>query len=288
MSTFKCLSLLTLLLFSITSANAQQAETGAVITLERTACRGVCPIYTMTIFEDGTVRYEGEDFVTVTGEQTTELEPETVQTMIAAFERAGYFDWDAAYTNQTVSDLPTVITSVTRNGETHRIERYVGDFSAPLALPFLEQWIDTMAKTVYWTGIQPDPAAISNGTDTPLITLEQTACFGSCPVYHVALFADGTGVFTGIANVDEIGVTVFEADPAVITNIAQLAQIFGYFEWQDNYDKIVKTDQVIVITAIHGEDDYKRIMRNAGDPTAPVGLLWVENMINQQVTDLIG
>ena len=38
-----------------------------VITLERTACFGTCPIYKLTVYGDGRVEYEGERFVTVTG-----------------------------------------------------------------------------------------------------------------------------------------------------------------------------------------------------------------------------
>ena len=122
------------------------------ITLERTACFRTCPIYTISIFEDGTVSYKGENFVQVTGEQTSEIAPETVKQMVELFKNSGYFDWKEAYDTQTVSDLSTVITSVTRDGKTHRIVRYTGDTTAPLALPFLEQWIDEMVNTQLWTG----------------------------------------------------------------------------------------------------------------------------------------
>jgi hypothetical protein len=86
----------------------------------------------------------------------------------------------------------------------------MGDRTAPLALPFLENWIDEMANTALWTGVQPDISAISNGTDTPLITLQQGANFGTSPVYSVAAFEDGTVVYTGIANVDTLGVQVLK------------------------------------------------------------------------------
>ena len=36
-----------------------------VITLERTRCRGHCPVYKLTIVEDGTVEYEGIRFVKI-------------------------------------------------------------------------------------------------------------------------------------------------------------------------------------------------------------------------------
>lgn len=37
------------------------------ITLERTVCFGVCPDYVVTVHGDGTVEYEGRNFVAVKG-----------------------------------------------------------------------------------------------------------------------------------------------------------------------------------------------------------------------------
>ena len=280
--------LIFVLVLGMVSINAQE-ETPAdtVITLERTACFGACPIYTVSIFEDGTVIYEGANFVEVDGEQTSQIEPETVEMMVQAFEDAGYFEWDESYENMTVSDLPTVITSVTRNGETHRIARYTGDDSAPLALPFLEQWIDQVANTAMWTGVQPDPSVISNETNTPVITLQRQPCFGFCPVYTLAVFEDGTAVYTGIAHVEAVGVRVIEVDEGIIQMITQMADLYGYFDWQDNYDLRLMTDQATVITSIQTADQYKRIVRYDGDPNAPLGLVRIEEQIEQLVADMI-
>jgi hypothetical protein len=288
MNKLKYFSLLIVLILGITSVNAQEAEANVAITLQRDPCFGSCPVYTVTIYDDGTVVYNGDNFVEVTGEQTSEIDPATVELMVAAFENAGYFEWDEAYTTQTVTDLPTVTTSVTRDGVTHTIVRYTGDSSAPIALPFLEQWIDLMASTQMWTGAQPDISTISNGTSTPIVTLQRTACFGMCPIYNVAMFEDGTVVYMGIANVSEIGVQVFDADPLAVTIIPQQAQAFGYFGWQDSYETQVMTDQATVITSIQWEDQFKRIVRYDGDPNAPVGLVWIEESIDRLVTELIG
>lgn len=287
MNKFIYFALLIVLTVGATSVSAQDAANVA-ITLERTACFGACPVYTVTILEDGTVIYNGENFVEVTGEQTSQIDPETVSMMVEAFENAGYFEWDEAYDTMTVSDLPTVITSVTRNGETHRITRYAGDSSAPLALPFLEQWIDIMARTQQWTGVQPDISMISNGMNAPVITLQREACFGFCPIYNVAAFEDGSVVYTGIANVETLGVRVFEVEPFQITTIADIAAATGYFDWQDSYMNQTVTDQATVITSIQTADQYKRIVRYLGDASAPVGLVWVEDSIEQLVTGLVG
>lgn len=286
MNKFRWFSLLVLMVFSITSTNAQEPWSEAVITLERSACFGTCPVYMVSILEDGTVIYEGDRFVSVTGTQIGEIPPETVGLMVTAFYEAGYFEWNESYDQQTVSDLPTVITSVTSAGTTHRIIRYTGDNTAPLALPFLELWIDAMTHTALWTGIQPDISAISNGTHTPLITLHQGPNFGSGSVYDIAAYEDGTVAYMGIANVNKPGVYIFQTDPAAITSIVQNAQIAGYFNWQDRYDDRIITDQATIITSIRGADQLKRIIRSTGDPNAPVGIVRIENSIIQLVAKM--
>ena len=134
MNKFKLVILPIIFILSVAVVGAQDNKAKPVITLERTACFGTCPIYTISIFENGDVVYNGEKFVTVTGEQKSQIDPETVKAMVAAFEKAGYFDWKEAYDTQMVTDLPSAITSVTHNGETHQINHYLGDNTAPLAL----------------------------------------------------------------------------------------------------------------------------------------------------------
>ena len=288
MNKLKYLGSLILIVLGATSIYAQGAENDVAITLERGACFGACPVYTLNILDDGTVIYEGEQFVAVTGQQISEIPSETVEAMVTAFENVGYFDWNEAYDTQTISDLPTMITSVTLDGTTHRIVRYAGDNSAPLALSFLEQWIDEIANTSAWTGIEPDISAISNGVDTPLITLRRTQNFGAGVVYSVAAYDDGTIIYTGIANVSVIGVQVLETDATAIKGVAQSAQIFGYFDWQDRYEARVITDQATVSTSVRWEDQFKRIVRYDGDPNAPIGLIRIEDSIKRLVADFVG
>lgn len=286
MNTFKLLSLLAICLLGAGAMSAQDADANVAITLERTACFGTCPIYTVTILEDGTVLYNGERFVDVTGEQTGQIDPEVIAQMVEAFADAGYFEWDEAYDTMTITDLPSVITSVTRDGETHRITRYGGDESAPLALAFLEVWVDEMAQTAMWTGVQPNLESIGTGIDIPLITMQRTPCFGFCPVYDVALYADGTVAYVGIAHVDNIGVHIYQADPGSIESIAHIASIMGYFGWEDSYEEMLVTDHATVITSFRWEDQYHGIVRYDGDPNAPVGLVRLEDSVDRLLASL--
>lgn len=132
---------------------SETAATPEVITLERQPCFGFCPVYTLAIHGDGRVEYNGMDFVEVTGEQTSTIDPAEVQALADAFSEAGYFTWNDAYMTQEVTDMPYVFTSITlSDGTTKRIEHYHGDFSAPEALTELENLIDATANSAQWVG----------------------------------------------------------------------------------------------------------------------------------------
>ena len=122
-----------------------------LITLERTPCYGTCPVYTLSVDATGRVEYDGRDFVAVEGEQIGQISPEQVALLLETFTEAGYFDMKDSYKDWMVSDMPTVITSITLNGKTKRIEHYYGDMHAPEALTKLETKIDEITDSAQWT-----------------------------------------------------------------------------------------------------------------------------------------
>lgn len=288
MNKVKYAVLIMMLILGVSAIHAQDSKANAVITLERTACFGSCPIYTVSVLEDGTVLYNGEKFVTTTGEQTYQIDPATVKLMVDGIANAGYFDWKDEYTTMTVTDMPTVITSVTRDGVTKTITRYQGDDSAPIALPYIENWIDLMANTGMWTGAQLNMSAGGPGMDAPVATIQHDPCFGMCPVYNAALFADGTIVYMGIANVPNIGVIVYKTEPDIIESIGLRADSLGYFNWNDRYDTMLMTDQSYVTSSVRYGDKFKQILRYDGDPNAPIGVKWVEDIIDTTVSSVMG
>ncbi|MEQ8671904.1 MAG: DUF6438 domain-containing protein [Aggregatilineales bacterium] len=261
--------------------SAQDTSGDVALTISRTPCFGSCPIYTVTVYEDGTVVYEGTDFVDVTGTQTIQIEPETVDLLVNSFVEAGYFEWDDSYTTMAVTDMPSVITSVTFEGETKQINHYRGTDNAPLALSYLEIWLDNMLVTSQWTGSSPQfPASTFDETQTPIITLQRAACFGFCPVYDLVLYSDGSVVYVGYRNVEVVGVQIDQIDTSSVESLADQMALYGYFDWQDAYTERFITDQATVITSLNWRDQFKRIERYDGDPNAPIGLVRLEDQID--------
>jgi hypothetical protein len=59
--------------------------------MKRGPCFGTCPVYQLTIYGDGRVIYEGQNFVAVEGTQNTRLEAEQIQALVIAIEDADFF-----------------------------------------------------------------------------------------------------------------------------------------------------------------------------------------------------
>jgi Domain of unknown function (DUF6438) len=111
------------------------------ITLERTACYGACPVYSVVILGDGTVTYTGRTNVRVAGVKTKTIPAETVRDLAHYIESAGFFEMKDEY-SALVTDLPTTYVTVTLGRRTKKIKDY---FGAPAALKEIEARIDQIA-----------------------------------------------------------------------------------------------------------------------------------------------
>jgi len=120
--------------------------TDVIITMYRSVCYGVCPVYSLTIYVNGTVVYEGEMYVKVTGEQTSEISQEKIQEIVDEFYRIDYFSLDDVY-DLPISDIPHTITSIRINGKYKSIYNREG---APKELNELENRIDEITNSKQW------------------------------------------------------------------------------------------------------------------------------------------
>jgi hypothetical protein len=151
-------ALVTCLPFAAPSAQKIPIPEDATITLERTACFGDCPVYTVSIDARGNVVYNGTEFVRVKGRHTSRIAVARVAEILEQADRIGFFDLNDQYVEirhpdgsiSTVTDLPTTIVTIARGGRTKRVEDYVG---APEGLAALERLIDEVANTKQWVAL---------------------------------------------------------------------------------------------------------------------------------------
>lgn len=122
----------------------------AAITLERAPCYGTCPVYSLTIFGNGTVVYEGRYHVVVVGKQTSEISREKVKELINYMHKSGFFSME---NYGACCDAPKYTTSITMGSLSKTV--IYNYYSAPSRLVDLDKKIDSIAgsdKLVRLTG----------------------------------------------------------------------------------------------------------------------------------------
>ena len=106
-----------------------------------------------------------------------------------------------------------------------------------------------------------------------IITLQRTACFGTCPIYKIEIYTDGSGTYTGTRFVENIGVTEFSLSATQLNLILTQAEAIGFTNMKEEYSEPISD---LPTTFIQIKD--KRIRDYTG---APKTLKNLENLIDQ-------
>jgi len=127
------------------------------IQLERTACYGTCPAYSVTIHGDGRVEYNGKSNVKEMGMREGQIETNKIRALASLFAKMKFWGLAEDYSatkckGRVCTDMATAITELSIRGATHRVKHYYGCGSAPKSLFDLESGIDKSANSAQWTG----------------------------------------------------------------------------------------------------------------------------------------
>ena len=140
------LSTLVFIGFSADAKAQKKSNSEVLITIERGACYGTCPIYSAQISGDGTVVYNGIENVKVKGKKRFKIPKAKVQELVKAFESINYFSLKDKYetdeNGMRIADLPPVTTSISLKGKTKKV---IHNYGAPKELRELENKIDEAA-----------------------------------------------------------------------------------------------------------------------------------------------
>ncbi|HEX8069865.1 MAG TPA: DUF6438 domain-containing protein [Pyrinomonadaceae bacterium] len=123
---------------------------GVVIKLSRSECFGPCPVYEVEVRGDGTVKFKGRKYVTVTGERRYRVPVARVRELVAAFYKIDFFALKDEYTRkvypdgsyEVANDLPGALTTIRIGGRKKRVYDY---FGTPDAVRELEEKIDEVS-----------------------------------------------------------------------------------------------------------------------------------------------
>jgi len=129
-----------------------------VVTLERTACYGLCPVYRVSISPSGLVSWVGSTNVAAVGPASAQITPAAVEGLLDELRAGGYLSFADRYVAGApacglyATDSPSAISWAALDGRSKRIEHDYGCTDAPPALAHLERRIDEVAGSARWTG----------------------------------------------------------------------------------------------------------------------------------------
>ena len=106
-----------------------------------------------------------------------------------------------------------------------------------------------------------------------IISLQREACYGTCPIYKIEVYNDGSGVYTGTQFVENIGIRIFNLSENQINLILTQAESIKFTNMKEEYSQPISD---LPTTIIQIKD--KRIKNHIG---APKTLKNLENLIDQ-------
>ncbi len=114
------------------------------LSMERTACFGKCPIYTIKITDNGTLEFDGQKFVEPQGKHTVQVSPEDMATLKKMMVEINFLGLEDKYDTEYISDIPSTITILYRGlvEEKKVLNRHNG----PAKLKEFETFVDSLWK----------------------------------------------------------------------------------------------------------------------------------------------
>lgn len=120
------------------------------------------------------------------------------------------------------------------------------------------------------------------GADTPFtISLQRTACFGSCPMYVVKVDSQGAVTFEGQRFVGHTGTHRGTATAAAVAELRQALMDSNFFAMSDCYCERRITDLPSAIVTVEWSGQKKAVKHYAGDRSAPAALSDLQKKIDE-------
>lgn len=111
-----------------------------------------------------------------------------------------------------------------------------------------------------------DPeGSILQSEDTLFASILRGACYGTCPIYKMFIYKDGTVILEGIRFMEPRGKHKGHITEKQMQEFRDMAQEIKFFELKDSYDSPI-TDIPAVTTSIVIDGKRKEVMRRVGYP----------------------
>ena len=137
----------------------------AWVSLQRSACFGTCPVYTVRVDGGGHVEFRGLNFVCAKGLHRARVPRATAQRLLAAIDDAGFADLPD-YDRRDWSDEPSNLVSADLGAGVHQLRHYDGMRDVPDLVDAIEDAVDRVALDARWlpAGRQPSTCTRRDGS----------------------------------------------------------------------------------------------------------------------------
>jgi hypothetical protein len=119
--------------------------------LQRTSCFGTCPVYSVRVFDDGTVIYRGDWSVRMRGTRKTKLSGASLAELRKKFRAARFLELPYQC-GEASTDAPSASLFFRDGTRVRLLDHYHGCKGAPAILATLEDELDRLTGTDQWTG----------------------------------------------------------------------------------------------------------------------------------------
>ena len=103
-----------------------------------------------------------------------------------------------------------------------------------------------MAHSAEFTGFRQGDEFGQANLNNITITLKRSPCFGTCPYYSLNIFGNGTVLYNGYKFVNITGPRISNISENIVSELVREFHDINYFSLEDNYTKIIATDQSTV------------------------------------------
>ncbi|HLU87561.1 MAG TPA: DUF6438 domain-containing protein [Taishania sp.] len=115
--------------------------------LERSACFGTCPVYSVNIYSSGYAEYVGTLNTKMIGTYSTTFSKEQLNSLVETANAINYMSLDDVYDTKGITDLPSHISSIVINKQRKVVTRR---HNYPDGIIVFEKKIDELVESADW------------------------------------------------------------------------------------------------------------------------------------------
>ncbi len=134
--------------------NQKEKTSNIFFSLEKTPCYGECPVYKFVIYQNGTAKYNGKQFVEKAGEFRSENVQKEKKAIADFAKKINYFELAGKYPKdkKAPSDFSQTITYLSTQKKSHKVVNK--GMGAPAKLKKFESYTDSILKQVDWQKVE--------------------------------------------------------------------------------------------------------------------------------------